>query len=157
MRIYACMLILFLLLSCNKEPLKNTVSLIDGISDTRYYNSEIFTPGNLRLYGHWQFLYIYADVGIAGGPGKINPNYDFLEIKKYGIYGKVKVNQLFETGKIKIVAQDNAQLEIMLIPDGKDSLTNRSWYYITYANDSIIMTDASVGCGVLFNAFRKSN
>lgn len=149
------MLILFLLFSCNSESVKTSVLLIDTIPDTKYYQAEIFTDSNLRLYGQWQFLYIYSDAGIVGGPGKISPTYDYLEIKKYGIYGMVKDNRLIETGKIEIVAQNNSQFEIKLKPDEKDSVTNSSWYYVTYSNDSIIMRDASVGCGVLYNAYKK--
>jgi hypothetical protein len=80
-----------------------------------------------------------------------------LEIKKYGIYGKVKDNNLLETGKIEIVKQNNSQFEIMFIPDEKYSNTYRTWYDITYSNDSITMRDASIGCGVIYNVYRKIN
>ena len=145
------------LISCSNESTKTSVLLIDTISSTNYYKTEIFNNNNLRLYGQWKFLYIYDDAGIVMGPGRINPTYDYLEIKKYGIYGKVKDNRLIETGKIEIVAQDNSQFEIKLKPNDKDSIINSTWYYVTYSNDSIIMRDASIGCGVLYNAYKKQN
>jgi hypothetical protein len=146
-----------LLISCSNESIKTPVLLIDTISSTNYYKTEIFSNSNLRLYGRWKFLYIYDDAGIVIGPGRINPTYDYLEIKKYGIYGKVKDNKLIETGKIEIVTQDNSQFEIKLKPNDKDSIINSTWYYVTYSNDSIIMRDASIGCGVLYNAYKKQN
>jgi hypothetical protein len=157
MRKFYYLLILPLLLSCNKEPVQITGLPIDTIPYNKYYNSEIFADSNLKLYGKLQFLYIYADAGIVAGPGKIDPNYDFLEIKKYGIYGKVKDNNLIETGKIEIVAQDNSKFEIKFSPDRMDNNTLSSWYYITYSNDSIIMRDASVGCGVSYNVYKRKN
>ena len=145
------------LISCSNESIKTPVLLVDTISSTNYYKTEIFNNNNLRLYGQWKFLYIYDDAGIVMGPGRINPTYDYLEIKKYGIYGKVKDNKLIETGKIEIVAQDNSQFEIKLKPNDKDSIINSTLYYVTYSNDSIIMRDASIGCGVLYNAYKKQN
>ena len=149
-------LISILLFSCNNETVNTSVLLTDTISSIKYYQTEIFTDNNLRLYGRWQFLYIFDDAGIIEGPGKINPNYDYLEIKKYGIYGKVKDNKLIETGKIEIITQDNSQFEINLKPDDKDSISINS-YFVTYSNDSIIMTDASIGCGVLYNSYKRKN
>lgn len=159
---YVLILVVFLI-SCTNDSLRtsdlriDTLSNIDSISTTKYYQNEIFSDGNLKFYGQWQFLYIYADAGIIMGPGKINPTYDYLEIKKYGIYGKVKDNKLIETGKIEIITQDISQFEIKLKPDDKDSVTYSKWYYVTYTNDSIIMRDASVGCGVSYNAYKRKN
>lgn len=151
---YVLFLVVFLI-SCSNDSLRTSDLQIDSISTTRYYQAEIFSNVNLKLYGQWQFLYIYADAGIIMGPGKINPTYDYLEIKKYGIYGKVKDNKLIETGKIEIIEQELSQFEIKLIPADKDSITNSIWYYVTYSNDSIIMRDASVGCGVSDNTYKR--
>src|ERR1035437_3916564 len=76
-----CLLSLF---SCRKEQEQSASSLLDTIGTTKYYNAEIFTDSNQKLYGQWRFLYIDANAGIAGGPGKIDPDYDYLVIKKYG-------------------------------------------------------------------------
>ncbi len=156
MKNFGYLIILLLLFSCQKESVKTPALLIDAIPGTKYYQTEIFSADNLKLYGKWQFLYVYNDAGIAGGPGKVNATYDCLEIKEYGVYGMVKDNKLIETGKIEIIKQENFQLEIKLNPDIKDDKTNSpEYYYVTYKNDSIIMTDASIGCGVLFNAYKR--
>jgi hypothetical protein len=158
MKIFICIISLLLVFSCNKESIKDPSLLMDSISVTKYYPSEIFSDINLRLYGQWQFSYIYDDAGIIMGPGKIAPTYDYLELKKYGIYGKIKNNKIIESGKIVIVKQDNSQFEINLIPDKIDNITTESWYYVNfYGNDSIKLYDASVGCGYLYNAFKKQN
>ena len=142
--------------SCNNETVNTSALLTDSISSTKYYPTEIFTDSNLRLYGRWQFLYILEYAGVIGGSGKTNPSYDYLEFKKYGIYGKVKDNRLIETGKIEIITQDNSQFEIELKPDEKDSINTNS-YFVTFSNDSIVMKDASVFCGVLLNNYKRKN
>ena len=147
---------LLFVFSCNKESIKDTSLLIDSISTTKYYPNEIFVNKNLKLYGQWQFSYIYDDAGIIMGPGKIAPTYDYLEIKKFGIYGMIKNNKIIESGKIVVVKQDSSLFEINLKPDKIDSITNESWYYVFFhENDSLKLYDASVGCGFLYNAYRK--
>jgi len=156
MRRFIYLISLLLIYSCNKESIKDSSLLIDSISLTKYYPNEVFTENNLKLYGKWQFSYIYDDAGIIMGPGKIAPNYDYLEFKKYGIYGKVKNNKIIETGKIVVVKQDNSQFEIHLIPEQIDNTMNESWYNVNFnGNDSVKLYDATVGCGFLYNAFKK--
>jgi hypothetical protein len=157
MKKYSYLIILFLLFSCKKESVKTSALQIDTISNTKYYQTEIFSTSNLKLYGQWHFLYIFDDAGIIQGPGKINPTYDYLVIKKYGIYGLIKDNKLIQTGEIEIIKQDNSQFEIKLKPDNLDSITNSSWYYVGYTNDSILMRDANIGCGVLYNVYKRQN
>jgi hypothetical protein len=140
---------LLLLFSCSNDYFKS--SLLDPIIPTKYYNNEIFTSGYLKLYGRWQFSYIYDDAGIVAGPGKINPNYDYLEIKRYGIYGKIKNNVLIESGKIIVVKQVSDQLTIKLESDNEGDY----WDITFNAKDSLRMMDASIGCGYLFNQFKK--
>ena len=111
----------------------------------------------MKLYGLWQFLYIYDDAGIAAGPGKVSATYDYLVIKEFGIYGKIKDNKLIESGQIVVVTQSSSQFEIELIPDATYNNAINSWYYVTYSNDQLTMTDASIGCGVLYNVYKQSN
>jgi len=156
MRRFIYLISLLLIYSCNKETIKDSSLLIDSISLTKYYPNEIFTENNLKLYGKWKFSYIYDDAGIIMGPGKISPNYDYLEFKKYGIYGKIKNNRIIETGKTVVVKQDNSQFEIHLIPEQIDNTMNESWYNVNFnGNDSVKLYDATVGCGYLYNAFKK--
>ena len=149
-----CLLSLF---SCRKEQEQSASSLLDTIETTKYYNAEIFTDSNLKLYGQWRFLYIYDDAGIIAGPGKIDPNYDYLVIKKYGIYGKIKANKVIESGKIEVVKQNATMFEINLKLSIKNNSTYPSdiWYVKYMGKDSLEMVDASIGCGYLSNVFKK--
>jgi len=152
------LLILLAVMSCQKESTTSTASLLlDPIPANKYYSSEIFSESNRQLYGQWQFLYIYDDAGIVAGPGKVSATYDFLVIKKFGVYGKIKDNKLIESGKIVVVAQTSSQFEIELIPDSGYSNAINSWYNITFSNNQLTMTDASIGCGVLYNVYQQSN
>ena len=110
----------------------------------------------LKLYGQWRFLYIYDDAGIIAGPGKIDPDYDYLMIKKYGIYGKIKDNKVIETGKIEVVKQNATQFEINLKSSINSSTYPTDIWYVNYkGKDSLEMFDASIGCGYLSNVFKK--
>jgi len=156
MKRFGYLLILFSLFSCTKETIKTPASLIDTISVDKYYQNEIFTDSNLKLYGQWQFSYIYDDAGIIAGPGKVAPDYDYLVIKKYGIYGKIKDNKVTESGEIVVVKQVASEFQISLHPEARYSQAFVTWYYVSYtAGDSMKMMDASVGCGFLYNAFKK--
>jgi len=146
------------LFSCTKDAVNITTSLLDTIPIHKFYANEIFTDANLKLYGQWQFLYIFDDAGIIAGPGKINPTYNYLEIRKYGIYGKIKDNLVIESGEIVVTKQNATELQITLKPDKAYPLANDTWYDIAYiGKDSLRLRDASVGCGVLFNDYRKQN
>lgn len=152
MKKFICIISLLLVFSCDK----GSSLLIDPISDTRYYQNEILTDSYLKLYGKWQFSYIYDDAGIVIGPGKIAPTYDYLEIKRYGIYGKIKDNKIIESGKIEVVIQDNSQFEINLKPDNTNNNTIENRYNIHFiGNNSMEMYDMSIGCGFLYNAYKK--
>ena len=158
MRKIVALIILLYLFSCTKDAVKTSISLLDTIPTNKFYTNEIFTDVNLKLYGQWQFLYIFDDAGIAGGPGKINPTYNYLEIKKYGIYGKIKDNQVLESGEILVTKQNATEFQITLKPDNAYPLANETWYDITYiGKDSLRLRDASIGCGVLYNVYRKQN
>ena len=151
-----CFLSLF---SCRKEQelKEQEQSALSLLETTKYYNDEIFTEGNLILYGQWRFLYIYDDAGYIAGPGKIDPDYDYLVIKKYGIYGKIKANKVIESGKIEVVKQNATMFEIILKSSFKNNSTYPSdiWYVNYMGKDSLEMVDASVGCGYLSNVFKK--
>lgn len=155
MKIIICIIILISLLSCRKESDKISTSPLNSIPTNTYYTSEIFSGANLKLYGQLIFVNIYNDAGIAGGPGKEDPTYDVLEFKKYGIYGKIKNNRLIESGRIVIVNQDSNYFEISFRPDTSNVNTNNYWYVNYTGKDSIIMRDASVGCGFYSHIYIK--
>ena len=89
----------------------------------------------------------------------INPTYDYLEIKKFGIYGKIKDNKVIETGKILIVRQDSSQIQVKLKSNNNDSTQSLQyfWNIVFKGKDSILMFDASVGCGTYYNIYRRKN
>lgn len=157
MRRFIYIISLLSLFSCGKDPVQTSTSLMDTISNTKYYNKEILSDSNLKLYGQWQFLYIFADAGIIEGPGKIPSTYDYLEIKKYGIYGMIKNNKVIESGKIQIIKQDSKLFEMSFYSDKNinDLYPSSIWYVNYIGNDSLEMVDASVGCGVLYNVYKK--
>lgn len=113
-KIYWIICFIFIMLSCEKED--DRISIADLVKQTQYYENEIFSAQNQKIYGQWELLYTYG--GIAGS--KIMPTTDFvMEFIPYGIYGKTKANEITEIGKIQIVKQDNNQTIIDLIPGDK--------------------------------------
>ena len=92
----ACISLLLMLIGgCEKDE-SPKLSALDEIAQTTYYSSEIFTGNELKLYGSWQ---LYAVSGGFAGTGH-DLNFDFLEFKKYGIYGFVRNDSLLEHGKL---------------------------------------------------------
>lgn len=150
-----CTLCILLLFSCQKESNEISITSINRISKNYYYSSEIFTGQHIKLYGKWKFYYIFDNAGIAGGPGKIDPTYDFLEFKKHGIYGKVKEGKLVEVGKIEIVEQNYMNLLIKFVPEG-DMIQESQYWNVYYAGlNSIELYDAHVGCGSYAHVYKK--
>lgn len=131
-------------LSCEKEV--DRVSIADLIKQTRYYENEIFSIQNQRIYGQWELLYTYG--GLAGS--KIMPTSDYvMEYIPYGIYGKIKDNKITETGKIRIVKQDNNVIVIDFFADDK---YNTDYFLIQQSinfkgRDTLILYDYNVSDG----------
>jgi len=156
-RIINLIVLVLLLSSCGNEYESVPASLLNSIPTNRYYNNEILSVPNLTLYGSWQFLNIYDYAGIASGRGKLNPNYDYLVIKKFGIYGKIKDNKLIESGMIQIIKQDNTTFEVNFIPNNNDTNGLQYWYISFTPKDSVTLTDASIFCGTLYNVYKRKN
>ena len=101
-------------LSCEKEV--ERVSIADSVKQSQYYEAEIFSTQNQKIYGQWELLYTYG--GIAGS--KTMPTSDYtMQFIPYGIYGKTKDNEITEIGKIRVVKQDNNLTVIHFSPDDK--------------------------------------
>jgi len=83
------------LISCEKETIE-TKSILSEIERKTYYDSEIFSTNYLRIYGKWKLFDISG--GFTGYGYK--KNFDYLEIKGYGIYGFIRNDTLLEYGKI---------------------------------------------------------
>jgi hypothetical protein len=86
--------------SCDKETIETT-SALSEVETTRYFDSEIFSPNDLKIYGKWKLF------GISGGlhGNGYDLNFDYLDIKEYGIYGFSRNDSLIEYGKISPALQ----------------------------------------------------
>lgn len=69
---------------------------MDTISPTKYYSSDIIPPGYQSVYGVWK---IYQTSGGLAGQG-YTPDFDFLVIKPYGIFGIIKNDSVIAYGKL---------------------------------------------------------
>jgi hypothetical protein len=152
MKYLYCIVFLISLFACSKESDKNTVKWLDPIPADKYYSSEIVSAVNLKLYGQQKFMNIYNGAGIAGGPGWQKPTYDYLVFKEYGIYGKIKNNRVIETGKVQIIEQVPPFFEIELSAD-TTYVSHSRWFVEFAGHDSIVMYDASVGCGIYAHVY----
>ena len=100
--------------SCEKEVVM--VSIADLVKQGQYYDNEIFSAQNQKIYGQWEFLFSYG--GIAGSKIMPTSNYS-MEFIPFGICGKIKDNEIVEIGKIQIIKQDTNQTVIDFVPDDK--------------------------------------
>lgn len=137
---------LLITLSCEKEV--ERVSIADSVKQSQYYESEIFSTQNQKIYGQWELLYTYG--GIAGS--KTMPtSYYAMEFIPYGIYGKIKDDEIMEIGKIRIVKQDNNVTVIDFFADDKYKtdyfLIQKAIYF--KGKDTLILYDYNIsdGCG----------
>lgn len=86
--------------ACDRDD-KKKPSHLDKIESARYYDREIFTGQDLKIYGKWKLFDISG--GIKGNRHDLN--FEYLEIKKYGIYGFIGGGRLLEFGKIALELQ----------------------------------------------------
>ena len=107
--IYALLLIAILVLpSCEEE-----CSIPDDLTNDKYYENEIFNEPFMDIYGTWELYEVSG--GIHGmGDGLM---FDFLQIRKFGIYTFIKNNDVLEHGKIVIDEQTEESLKISFSPD----------------------------------------
>lgn len=108
-------ILLFGLLSCEKEP--NIKLYLDSIDPEKYYSEEIIPIEYQKIYGTWK---LYEVSGGFSGSG-YEPDFDYLEIKKIGIYGLIRNDSLFEYGKIELdTFNDNNEegfLQVKFVPE----------------------------------------
>ena len=81
--------------ACNEETIE-VPQVLDEVESTQYFDTEIFSEQDLKIYGTWKIFDISG--GIHGNGYEIN--FDYLVIKKVGIYGFAKNDSLLEFGKI---------------------------------------------------------
>jgi hypothetical protein len=86
---------------------------LDSIPADNYYASEIFDSPWTDIYGTW---YLYGiSGGIHGGGHELN--FDYLEIKHFGIYGYIRNDSVLEYGRVSIQEQTTEALLVTLLPD----------------------------------------
>jgi hypothetical protein len=133
----ALTLTLLCLVACEKSADKILIS--DQVSKTQYYDNEIFNEQSQKIYGKWEYLYKLG--GIAGV--KIEPGYDYLEVVKFGIYGRIKDNNIKEIGRLIINKQDDNETVIDFFPD---DIYKTDYFLISkiirfQGNDTLILDD----------------
>jgi hypothetical protein len=135
---------LLIILSCKKEG--DRILITNLVKQNQYYENEIFSTQNQKIYGQWELLYTYG--GIAGS--KIMPTSDYaMEFIPFGIYGKVKNNEITEIGKIRVVRQDNDLTVMDFLPDDKYKtdyfLIKKSIFFM--GKDTLILCDYNLSDG----------
>ncbi|GAB3004104.1 hypothetical protein GCM10027284_22360 [Cyclobacterium sediminis] len=93
--------------SCEKDTIEPHTTL-QNLETEKYFDSEIFTESDLKIYGTWE---LYAVSGGLSGSGH-DLNFEYLVIKEYGIYGFVKNKSLLEYGKISPALQTANDLRL---------------------------------------------
>ena len=106
-------LTLFSMLACEKST--DRILISDQVSKTQYYADEIFNEQNQKIYGKWEYLY---KIDRIGGE-KIEPGYDYLEVVKFGIYGRITDKMVFDLGRLLIKKQDDNGTIIDFLPEDK--------------------------------------
>ena len=88
---------------------------IDNIAKDKYYTTDNISHNFQDFYGKWKLISIFG--GFSGQGYK--PNFDFLEIKPFGIYGIIKGDSLIESGKIAVDTMNlkSKYLEVEFISD----------------------------------------
>ena len=100
-----------LLTGCDKA-LDEINNDFDELAMETYYETEIFNPSFLDIYGNWKLYEVSG--GIHGGGHDLN--FDVLKIKKYGIYAFIKDGNILEFGSINIDDQTHESLSISFNP-----------------------------------------
>jgi hypothetical protein len=139
-----------LTISCSKNS--NEILISDVVNRDRYYNDEIFNNQNLAIYGRWQYLYAFG--GFAGTT--IEPTYDYLEFVSFGIYGRIKNDQIMDIGKVVIYTQDSIHLVIDFEPDDIYNTELLEQALIEFkGNDTLMLLDNCVDCYIHY--FKRKN
>ncbi|WP_075589788.1 hypothetical protein [Labilibacter marinus] len=136
--VLAIVLLVVVLISCNNEITKTT-SLLSNVIMTTYHETEIFTSDELKVYGKWKLVDISG--GFAGS-GYEN-NFDYLELKAYGIYAFVKEGKILEYGKIipGIQHKDDDRFLVTLEEDNKSDffLADKEKYLVLEDDNQLVL------------------
>lgn len=131
------MLILAVLFAaCNEESIE-IPQVLDEVPSTTYFDAEIFAEQDLKIYGTWKIFDISGGIHGLG----YEPNFDYLVIKRIGIYGFVKDNSLLDFGKIvpALWNPNDLQLKVDFEKDEQSGsfFTDRIKYVHYNGNDTL--------------------
>ena len=88
-----------LLIACEKEHPEVPASFLASVDSSAYYNQEFLNDSIHDIYGLWK---IYRISGGFHGQG-YEPDFEYLELKPFGIYGLVRHDTLFENGYVELL------------------------------------------------------
>ena len=136
-KIWTLSLIMILFAGCEKDSDTKDYMLVESARN-KYYESEIFNETYLNIYGKWN-LY-----GVSGGffGGGHEPNFDYLEIKEFGIYDFIRNDSILEFGEILIDEQTDETLLISFEADDSSDIfmgDNEKYVYF-YGKDTISLS-----------------
>jgi hypothetical protein len=125
-----------LVAACEKETIDIPGEFAE-LHPNQYFDIEIFTGHDSTIYGTWKIFDISG--GFHGGGCDVNFNY--LLIKKIGIYGFLRNDSLMEYGRIVPVAQFPVQPSLLVNfekDEHSDSFFTDSEKYVHYTgNDTL--------------------
>ena len=81
--------------SCEEE-FPELPSVLENLEPTAYFDAEVFSDHDLKIYGTWKIFEISG--GLHGNGYAID--FDYLIMKKFGIYGFLREDSLLEFGKV---------------------------------------------------------
>ena len=134
--IFILLILAGIFIACDEETIE-IPQVLDEVKSTQYFDTEIFSEQDLKIYGTWKIFDISG--GFHGNGYAIN--FDYLVIKRIGIYGFVKNESLLEYGKI-VPAQWNPndlRLKVDFEKDEQsDSFFTDTEKYVEYTgNDTL--------------------
>ncbi len=136
-RLAVFVFILISILNSCETGLFNDSSELREFETTKYYDSEIFPDSYLDIYGKWE---LYSISGGFAGDG-YEPNFDYLEVKEFGIYGFIRNDSLIEYGKIAPASQtaNDFSLKIDFVKDDlSDSFFTDTEKYVVFSGEDTL-------------------
>lgn len=96
--IYIILLLMILLfVGCKTDEI--ALKALDAIPETKYYSSDIIPEQQSNIYGVWKV--VRTSGGFAGNG--YTKDFDYLILKKNGIFGIVRNDSLLTSGKLTLL------------------------------------------------------
>jgi hypothetical protein len=149
---FVCILCWAVLLGMAGCEEKNFTALhLDQVGQSEFHDQEVLPSNYHHLYGRWKLVSISGGFSGSG----FTPDFDFLEIKGFGIYGLVRNDTLFEYGRIEVDTFDINRAEVLqirLVPQvysGSNPHINPGEKYVEFRGSDIL--DLSSPCCDMYN------